>query len=284
MIRRTPEAIVIAHTMDRSRRELYVEGLRDRVFLSWLLDQSTDDVALILEIDFVDLPGPVLGGNRGRLIQFANWLGDREIQIRMLADADWDRVLDRPVPDRVWLTDHRDMEGYILCERCLDKVLRLGIGTEGVSAATLLAVVLEQGRRLGVLRLASELNNMNLPFQDTDLSRHVSGDGARVSVDFDGYLRSLLQNAGISLARFDEIRARVQEVAERFASTPERELVHGKDTLHVLEVALRKMRVKQGECGRLLWTSFEATFVETGSVLEAVASYIRAQAPRQKET
>jgi hypothetical protein len=62
MIRRTPEAIIVAHTMDRSRRELYVEGRTDRIFLTWLLDERADQGTRILEIDFVDLPGEVLGG------------------------------------------------------------------------------------------------------------------------------------------------------------------------------------------------------------------------------
>jgi hypothetical protein len=279
MIRRTPEAIVVAHTMDRSRRELYVEGRSDRIFLTWLLDESADKGAVILEIAFVDLPGTVLGGNKGRLIQFADWLGDQEIQIRMLADADWDRLLDRPVPVRVSLSDYRDMEGYILCEGCIDKVLRLGMGIDDVSAIALLAAVLQQGRRLGVLRLVSELDNLNLPFQNTDLSRHVNGTAERVSIDLDGYLRALLQNAGISLARFEEIRVRLQTISNRFALCPDKDMVHGKDAMQVLDVALRKRGINQGESERLLWTSFEAAFVEEGSTLETVASFIRSGQP-----
>ena len=274
MIRRTPEAVVVAHTMDRSRRELYVEGSRDRLFLSCLLGKSVVNEVSIVEIDFIDLPGQVPGGNRGRLVQFAEWLGDKEIEIRMFADADWDRLLGREVPQRIWLTDHRDMEGYILRESCIDKVLRLGIATDQVSARTLLAAVLAQCRCLGALRLVSELDNINLPFQNTDLRRHVTGVADRVQVDVDGYLRALLQNAGISLARFEDVRLRLREVEDRFASIPDRDMAHGKDAMRVIEVALRSMGIGRRECERLLWTSFEAAFIETGSTLETVTTFI----------
>jgi hypothetical protein len=275
MIKRTPEAIVVAHTMDRSRRELYVEGRRDRLFLGWLTSDSADSRASILEIEFVELPGPVLGGNKARLIQFANWLGDKEIQIRMFADADWDRALGRQVPERVWLTDHRDMEGYILCEQCIDKILRLGMGIADVSANALLAAVLQQCRPLGLLRILSELDNLNLPFQNTNLIRHVEGMAERVTVDFDTYLRALLQNAEISLTRTADIQARLRTIGPRFSSVPDRDMVHGSDAVQVFEVALRKRGISQGESERLLWTSFESSFVAGGSTLETVASYMR---------
>ena len=205
MIRRTPEAIVIAHVMDQSRKSLYVEGLRDRLFLSWLLGDQADNGAVIAEIDFVEIPESGAGGNRGRLIKFAEQLGTKDVAIRMFADADWDRVLGRCLPQRVWLTDYRDLEGYILCERCLDKLLRLGIGTERVSARNLLAAVLNSARPLGALRLASDIDGLNLPFQNTDLTRHVAGEGEAISVDLASYLRALLQNAGISLSRLQQI-------------------------------------------------------------------------------
>jgi hypothetical protein len=275
MIRRHPDAIVAAHCMDRSRRELYVEGSRDRLFLAWLLAGKMNPDASIREIALVELPDTLPGGERCRLIRFAELLGERGVRIRMFADADWDRLLRRSVPERVWLTDHRDMEGYVLREECVDKVLRLGVGTNRLSAVNLLRVIREHGRRLGCTRLLSERDSLRLPFQATRLKRYLSGDGDRILLDLEGYLQALLQNANISLARFDEIRGRLGEVEAEYASSPDSEVIHGKDAICILESALACFRLKPEDGARLLWTSFEAAFVEEGSTLDMVTRFLR---------
>ncbi len=271
---RDPEAIVAAHAMDRSRRELYVEGQRDRLFLTWLLARRGDPNASVLEMAFVNLPGPALGGERGRLIRFAEWLGDREVKIRFFADADWDRILGRPVPQRVWLTDHRDMEGYVLRLECFDKVLRLGVATDRVTAEWLLRIVRDEGRRLGLVRLMSEVDSLRLPFQATRLRRYIGVDKGRVQVDLGAYLRALVQNAGISLSRLDEFRGRLEDLERAFAATPDEELIHGKDAVCIVEAVLSSCGVQPDEGTRLLWTSFETQFVVEGSTLEAVSAFL----------
>src|SRR5206468_3136096 len=70
MLRRDPEAIVTAHLMDRARRELYVEGRRDRIFLDWLISTDRHPDVSVVEISSVNLP-EISGGERGRLLHFA---------------------------------------------------------------------------------------------------------------------------------------------------------------------------------------------------------------------
>ena len=275
MLCRHPEAIIAAHMMDHSRRELYVEGQRDRIFLSWLLAEDQDPNALVLEIAFVDLPDQGSGGERGRLIRFAEWLSARQIQIRCFADADWDRLLGRSVPDRVWLTDHRDLEGYVLRLECVDKVLRLGICTDRITPAALLGLIKEHGRTLGLIRVMSELDSLSLPFQATKLKRHLHAVSGCIQLQTDNYLRALLQNARTTLLRLDKIKERLKQLEGAYASTPDSQMIHGKDALCLVEAALSSCGVGSEEGTRLLWTSFERSFVENGSTLQAVADYLR---------
>jgi hypothetical protein len=272
MLRRQPDAILIAHRMDRHRRELYVEGLSDKLLLQWVVGDRINLNVNIIEIAFVDLPDEVAGGERGRLFYFADVLGNDPAQIRMFADADWDRLLERSVPARVWLTDLRDMEGYVLCEACINKVLRLGIKTEKISAAKLLAMLCSVGRQLGLLRLMSEIDGLNLPFQKTSLKGHVDVKGAHLSLKFESYLRALLQNAQISLSRFNEIQARLEEIRAKFSSIVDEQLIHGKDAMTLLDHALAPFEVRPEEGGRIAWTALEAAqvakFSEFGKVLE----------------
>ena len=152
--------------------------------------------------------------------------------------------------------------------------MRLGIGTETISAKKLLRTVLEEGRRLGLVRLMSELDSLSLPFQNTRLERHISSKGVNIRVDLDAYLRSLMQNAGLSLARLSEIKIRLRELEERFSSVADNELIHGKDAICIIERILAKFRIKRKEVEGLLWTSYEASLVERGSSLATVPRFL----------
>ena len=274
MICRQPDAVLTAHRMDPSRRELYVEGTRDRLFLTWLLGKRQPTDAIVQEIAFIEIPN-VLGGERGRLIQFANWLEDKDVGIRMFADADCDRVLGRTVPKRVWLTDNRDLEGYVLRIECIDKVLRLGIATDKITAELLLRAIKKHCRRLGILRLLSERDSLKLPFQTTNLKRFIKLSNGELNLDFDGYFRALLQNASISLKQFKSLHERFVELECCYENTPDIELIHGKAAICIIDAALAKFGIRDEEGGRLLWCSFEARFVEVGSSLESVLAFIR---------
>lgn len=273
MIRRHPEAVITAHRMDPSRRELYVEGVRDRLFLSWILGTNVATDASVREIAFVETPG-VSGGERGRLIDFARRLGERQIGIRMFADADWDRVLGRPVPERVWLTDYRDLEGYLLRVECIDKVLRLGLATEQIQAESLLETVKKHCRRLAILRLLSESESLDLPFQSTGLRRFLKTLNEELVVDIDGYVRALIQNAGISLKEMRPLLNRLDQLEAHYASTPDAELIHGKDATCIIEVALSKWGIRKDEGQRLLWCSFEGRLVDAESTLGSVLAFL----------
>jgi hypothetical protein len=239
----------------------------------WLLGTNIDANASVREVDSVDIP-ECPGGKRGRLLYFANWLGARDVAIRMFADADWDRILGRVVPERVWLTDYRDMEGYVLCLKCVDKVLRVGIATDRVTAKAHLLNITQQCRRLGLIRIMSELDGLNLPFQRTHLSRHFRVVESNVSVDIPGYLRALLQNAQISLSRLKELEERLAKIQETYVATPDPDLIHGKDAMALLGAALTAHEVDVEDGLRLLWTSFESGAVERNATLENVVRYL----------
>jgi hypothetical protein len=119
----------------------------------------------------------------------------------VFADADTDRILDKTVPSNVWLTDKRDLEGYILRPECIEKVIRMGYLNDRLNVDEVLRQARFLGRELGILRLMSDLDERNLPFRRTDLSRHLRIEGDLVNFNIEGYVTALLQNAGISRCR-----------------------------------------------------------------------------------
>jgi hypothetical protein len=230
----------------------------------------------IVEIEAIEVPGATAeGGARQRLLTFAQWVAGRGARIRCFADADWDRLLGRRTPDNVWLTDPRDLEGYTLRVEVLEKVLQLAAVTDAVTPDEMLREVFREGRRLGVLRLVSERSGLGLPFQRTPLRRYVVGRRGRVEVRLPQYMRALLQNGGISIARLREIAAWVDEMAAEMAAVPDGELVHGKDAFCLIERALEGLGFREGDCGKAMWTSYEKGYVKTNTNLVAVLEYLR---------
>ena len=258
--------------MDLQRREVFVEGATDRLFLNWVTDGVRTKHSLVQEIDSVEVPTSQ-GGARGRLIEFARYTQGRGARILVLADADTDRVLERPLPTNVILTDLRDMEGYVLQEECLDKVLRLGLANERIDARGLLKEVIEAARVAGAIRLVSEVTELNLPFQQTRIDRYTEVRGASLTLDVERYVRALLQNGDISIKRLPSILAQVQQVPHTYTFY-ERDLIHGKDAVRLLEKVLRQLRVREDEARRLLLCSFEREWADQHPNLMRVVTFL----------
>ena len=276
MLRRVPEAILTALKMDPARVELYVEGERDRMFLTWILGACLPQNARIIPITFVDIPDVEKGGERGRLLSLAQGVGPEQERIRFFADADFDRLLERDVPALVWLTDCRDLEGYVISLDCIDRVLRLALAVDEPTAEQVREQIYSYGRRLGLLRLLSEVRGLDLPFQHSDLRRHVRWNGARLELRFQRYLQSLLQNAGITLNRLEEVNASLRELTLKHETTANSQIIHGKDAFCITERFLEKVGIRKDEGERLLWCSFERRAVQFFPILGCVVGYLKA--------
>lgn len=276
LIRRAPKAIITAHRMYPSRRELYVEGRNDKIFLDYLVGGEKHPDARIIEIKLVDMPASASGGEKGRLLDFAQEIEGAGAQIKAFADADTDRILGRSRPANVLLTDKRDLEGYVLREECVEKVLKLGLLEDALNAEDVLRRTNSLGRQLGVLRIMSEIDELELPFQRTDLSRHIDIEGYSVQLRLENYVRALIQNASMSLKVHSEILDRHREVADEYSHVDDAEIVHGKDAVIALERLLRAQGLPHEATGSLLRCSFERQWIEGCYSLEQVYEFLTA--------
>jgi hypothetical protein len=274
MIQRSLAAILAAHRIDPERRELYVEGRRDRLLLHWLAEPDIDNNTSIFEIASVYLPNEAIGGERGRLLALARASEAWEAQMAFIADADFDRILGRQIPQNVWLTDKRDMEGYLLREECFRKAMVVGHGIETLSPQGLLREVQKNGRTLGLLRLVSEVDQLRLPFHELRLERYIDVKNQTLSIKIDRLLQTLLQNAGLTIKRRDGILRRFEQLKEEYSSVPDSELIHGKDALRLYEVALEK-HGGDPKASSALWATFERAWVEGYPTLGRVCGFLK---------
>jgi hypothetical protein len=275
-MRRRPEAIVAAHVMDPKRRELYVEGSRDRDVIIRLLNKAMTSDALVREIGtvHVDAGGP--GGERGRLLTFAMMPTIRRIKnLRVFVDADYDRIFGRLISaDNIVFTDHRDLEAYVLSEEHLAACVERLLPNTSVNCADLVRCVLLAARRIAAIRILSDERELSLPFQKTNLARRIEISGTAVNISVSDYLRALMQNAGISLADHDELMSAHQACEGRHGVHEVRDLLHGKDWVFVLERAVHRHAEGDIDIDSEVWVGFDRAVAQKFGALRQVLAFL----------
>jgi hypothetical protein len=274
-LRRDPASVFAAHSMDPSRCELYVEGVRDRRFLNWLVGSSLNPNAIVHEIDVVDLPDIAVGGQRERVLVFGRLAEQANIPtIRCFVDADMDRMINRAASSNVWLTDGRDLESYCLCRECVDKAWRLGVNANEVDAEALLEEVLRVAFLIGELRYASYADDLDLPFRSAALYRHTTVADRKLRFSADSFARALFQRAERPLSGVPAFLRRATELADALDAQRVLDFVHGKDAFDLLTELMHAEGVSRADAPRLLWTSFEKSLCVRHSNLTRVAHYL----------
>ncbi|WP_420242321.1 hypothetical protein [Roseiterribacter gracilis] len=222
-------------TEDSQRIVLFVEGHRDLAFWRKLLPTAERDRASVYPISALECPS-VLGGERGRLIWAAKTFLVHELsdRLRFFADADMDKLLEVETPRNVWTTDYRDLECYALCPVCFEELCATGLG-DAEKAAPLIAAISNVARPVGLMRVASQRLQLDLPFNRT-LEKGFGRFTDRRASSFDQrkLAQALLQNAGISLSELARYEAACASEQERFRDLIDAHLVHGKDLVRIL--------------------------------------------------
>jgi len=277
MLRRPVAAILSAHVFDAERRELYVEGVRDRAFLYWVLGPTRDINSIVVPIDAVEVYVDG-GGNRERLKQFLIEVEKHPADIRGLIDADNGRMLNEEFPRNAWVTDLRDAEGYILGRDNIEAALRLGFGIDRGDIETIVSSLHLAARFLAAVRIASVHLGLQLPVSEMRLSRYIKADrNGVVAVDDGGILSTLCQSASISLRRLGEIQESVESALQELLTSPAEHVVHGKDCTKILTVQF----VGLGAAGSIdvapaLWSSFNRDKLPDFPELMNVVNYLSA--------
>jgi hypothetical protein len=276
ILRRDPKAIIAQSIMDPIRREVYVEGYEDAIFLRWLSQNGNHPDARILEISLVEIPDIEEGGNRGRALAFAKEIGELNIKIYIFIDADFDNILGRTNPAKVILTDGRDIESYLIREECIDTALKLGFKIEEFPARNVLEIILKIGREIGFLRLLSEIESLDLPFQRTDLWNFILFNKDGYKIRLREYIQALIQNhtKKMSLKIIGNLIQKLEKIKITYSYLSDLELIHGKDALCIFEKLIISKRIKRGEGRRVLWASFRKEFIANYNNLLKIYNFI----------
>lgn len=276
MLRRSVETILVAHKMDPGRRELYVEGTRDRSFLNWLVGGEILDNASVVVIDSVEMQDVEYGGNRERLKKFLLAVLGTTVDIRGLIDSDHAILEKEEMPSNAWVTDFRDAEGYVLGHGNIDVALRVGFGIERAEAKSVHSSMRECALYFAALRVVSRDLDLCLPVSDLKFSKFVkSTREGKLTVDRGKLATSLLQAAGVSLARLAEIEEAVIEREQHVRDYPAEMVCHGKDCMKLLSIQFKALGAEEhADVAPVIWATFRRESLENYPNLAAASRYL----------
>lgn len=276
--KRDIDSFVKAHEMDSERTTLLVEGKEDRLFLEYLADDELKEDAEICEINAIEFPNTleIEGGEKGRILHLSNKIKDLNLEVYFFIDTDYDNILEKPVPDNVIRTDYRDLESYLYEKEYFRKFLKVGLVTDKIDENYLWNEITEI-KKLGYLRLCSELNKHKLPFQavGNNFSRYykVKPD-LSTELLLDRYLEVLVQKCENQIS-IDELKNELNSIAEKYEHLSEKEIVHGKDTINVFKEIAKRIGKSKDNIDGVFWMSFNKDKIVEHENLKRVLEIIK---------
>lgn len=276
--RRAPEAIVSALQMDRTLRNLFVEGRKDRLFVEWLSgDQLTCELTEIGDIEiYVEA-----GGNRARAVTLSDYLrsvlsSDEEVldRVRVLVDADFDHLDGKAATLPLMLTDGRCLESYLLRRCYFRKIFLFALQKQDIDPDAIFNSTVKIGTTLAALREVDRQESLHLPFQSQNFKAHIVVNSVGVpSLRLAKLIAELLQKAGLPVAEVASVRSRIEQASEEFRTRDPIVVVHGHDLEAVLGEVVQKLQYPRLKIGALMRSAFERQHVADYPMLSSIVAF-----------
>jgi hypothetical protein len=171
--RKTIDELMALYSLEDTIKDIYVEGERDKLFISWLIESEGADDIGIYAIGDIDVSNEVLdkhelprGSNRSRVIAAAMELSEGLPDcnnILFIADRDYEDYLPCMAESRfLKFTDYNSIESYIINEDAMRKIISLVYGHHSEHAPKFYYEIKDILRIIFSIRLANERLNWNM--------------------------------------------------------------------------------------------------------------------------
>lgn len=248
-IRRRFDEILARYKLEPSLKDVYVEGMHDLCFLRWFLDKEGKTDVQVYQIQTVEIPeamfkhsGRRQNSNRDQVIllseALANHVGDLNLRARCVADADYDRYLNRCGCNPFLLyTDFTSMEMYLFSESCIRKTINFTAPSFPLQAKALLGQLSKALQDLFVIRLTNE--NLDWGMHDINIKDYTKWRGKQVIFESSRYMCNYLIKNGKVKKESDEFKETLHSLRNRFVNEA-RHNIRGHDFTYLLFLTLKR--------------------------------------------
>src|ERR1035437_8823564 len=167
ILKKKHHEIIALCKLEKSIRDIYVEGNSDKVFIENYLKNKkcNKNVILIDIVDFSELRNEYLEGldmksNRNKAIILSKLLSEKlpQTDVRCLIDKDFDDYVKSIVNAKLIKTDFSCLESYLFCEEVIEKFVKIGINNFPYEAKFIIKQLAAVLKPLFCLRLYRELS------------------------------------------------------------------------------------------------------------------------------
>lgn len=275
MLRRIPESIAESALRDSKRRELYVEGVFDKIFIEYFLEKMfTPNFKIFVVDEAVESPS-CENGCRGRLQQLADVLSKKKANnIMVLLDSDFDFLRDDKNTNIIY-TEFSDIEGHSINDNALDKLLRIGYGRNTRISKALHSKILEISADIGLLRYVSHKYKLNLSINDTKKNKCISIESGLPMMDFNKYVSNVINNTCPKGATSEQVLRWIAEERLRFKGIPVKNRIRGKDYHEVLLIYGKKSGFAWSDPASTIMATIETNEVLNTVHMKKIEAFIR---------
>ena len=247
--RRTVSELLFLHQMERSLKDIFVEGDYDvAIVLQFLRGIGYEDV-VVRSIDCIEIDDVGLRldgrdvGNRERVIYLAEQVSNHleiEGQILCIADRDYSNWIG-PIPEfrDLVLTDYSCMDMYVWNSKVLRKFLTVYCNRPLWSVEQFCEALQTPLQCLFAIRLSVRLLGLKLKWFDR--LRCMNVDGWSIVLDVQEFLKRLL-NKNSLFNELDCLLVCVDRFRSQFSGDP-RQSIHSQDFSHLVTYLLNRKRV-----------------------------------------
>ncbi|MES9852028.1 MAG: hypothetical protein ABW170_09380 [Candidatus Thiodiazotropha sp. L084R] len=171
--RKSITELLALYSLEDTIKDIYVEGERDKQFISWFVGAEGGGRIGVYAIGDIDVSNKVLdkynlphGSNRSRVIAVANELSDGLPDcnnILFIADRDYEDYLPCMAESRFFaFTDYNSIESYIITEDAMRKIISIVYGLHSGHTPRFYYDLKEILRKIFSIRLANESLKWNM--------------------------------------------------------------------------------------------------------------------------
>lgn len=192
-LKRQPSELIARYSLEPSLKEIYVEGLTDKLIVELFLEKENLLSTTCYEVSSIDFSefialNPHLRSNKEKLIYLANDifknLNPANLKLRCIIDRDFDDILGiQHTSGFILSSDFSCIEAYILDEFTFKKILRIGLTNFPIDEKVMLAEMFKVLNNLFFIRCARViLKHEPLKLLEMDSAININKNGI---IDFE---------------------------------------------------------------------------------------------------
>lgn len=247
--KRKLKEVIALYTLEKSLKDIFVEGITDKNFYQNFLDSKkiVGNFVEISTIDFSSIDAEFreeldFDSNRDVLIALSRAFNKQpeDLNVRCLIDRDFDDYISSEDNYYLWRTDFTCLESYLFCIEVKNKFIKIGLVNFPFEGEKIILEVGKVLRFIFSIRLWRAINYPSKQLVALDKSLKVDKSNGKIYFDEEGYLSKFLLRNGLKKEE-ERIKEEIKTLQAKL-NNDVRYAMNKKDFLKILYLYVNKIK------------------------------------------